>query len=191
MKKIFGIISAAVLLASGLLFTSCGDEEVTEVLAGPKNTWCRMPVSYKNSDSDTTPTEANLYAYFYYTDSNKTIGSTTFPAGLNIVVTYANSSSSSIISGLTENTFIMKTFAKNGTTSVNDDGDSGSTITVSNARAKWAAIYWGKDELRESSNKSTSAPSAVQNGTNISEGLDFTNFSWKRLLANYLLSVLE
>lgn len=187
MKKIFGIISATLLLASGLLFTSCGDEEVTEVLAGPTNTWCRMAVDYKNSESDDS--SSPLYAYFYYTDSAKTISGKNIPAGLTIVLTARTEDTGTVTSGLlsalTSNTYLMKTFPKDGNAEV-DEGDSSYTFT--GTREKWSAIYWAKKELRE--NRNVEVPSQLS-GTGVDWSAVKNNFSWKRLLANYLLSVLD
>lgn len=187
MKKFLSIFASIALLAGGFMFTGCGDE-VTEVLAGPTNTWCKMPVTYKNSDEATE--SANLYAYFYYATSDKTIGKADLKEGLNVVIT-GQESTNSLISQLTSSTFILKSFAKDTDTTVSDSSSDTDVIKVNGSLAKWSAIYWAKDELRKAENKSTTAPTAVQSGTNLGEGISLENFSWKRILANYLLSILD
>ena len=201
MKKIFMIISAALLLAGAGFFTGCKEgDEITQGLAGPKNTWCNMPVSYTNSDGGQT---AALYAYFYYTDTDVSSTSTsatalksgiTIPAGLTIVITAAPSTGtdgvSSIINGLTSSAYIIKTFPKNSETTA-DTGDE--SYTFKGSLEKWSAIYWAKDDLRKSDNKSATPPYQLTNSGN-GTALAWDNikeqFSWKRLLANYLLSIL-
>ncbi len=189
MKKIFTILTAALLAATGFLFTSCEDEEVTEVLAGPTNTWCKMPVSYSVSDDESNQT-ANLYAYFYYTDTDVTINNKTLQAGLNLIVTAADDNTNSIINTLTTSAYIHKNFAKDTDTEVGDSDTDTEVIKVNGSRAKWAAIYWAKEDLRKSENKSANPPTAFKTGTELSAE-NLTNFSLKRLLANYLLSILD
>lgn len=91
---------------------------------------------------------------------------------------------------MTDSVYFLKTFPKDEETSVPDSSDS-SVIKVNGSRAKWSAIYWGKDELHDAKNKTTTAPEIVQNGTPITELTNIQNFSLKRLLANYLLTLLE
>ncbi len=188
MKKFFTILSTLALFVTGFMFTGC-DEEVVEVLAGPTNTWCKMPVTYKNSDDSNT--SANLYAYFYYTDYDTTVSNKSLAAGLHIVVTAADDNASSLISGLTSSVYLIKSFPKDQDTTVSDSDSDTDVITVNGARAKWSAIYWAKDELNEAENKSKNPPSAFANGSDLAQGVTLENFSWKRLLANYLLSILE
>lgn len=187
MKKVFKILSAAALLASSIVLGSCSeDDEIVQVLQGPANVWCKMPVDYKNSDDSDT---ANLYAYFYYTENDTTVSGKPLPAGLSVVVT-AKGDTDSIISDLKNNTYLIKSFPKDETTTVGDSEDDTATITFNGSRAKWTAIYWAKDPLREAANKSTTPPSQLS-GTELSAD-DIKNvFSWKKLLANYLLSILE
>lgn len=187
MKKFSKILIGIALLVSGFIFSSCqqGDEitEVKEILAGPKNTWCRMPVSYKNSDS---ASEASLYAYFYYTENSVTQGRVTLEPGLTIVITTKdNQDQSSIISGLVSGAYILKTFPKDSSVSV-DDGDTSNSFTGS--REKWSAIYWAKDELRS---RTYSMPTQLNGNGGLNWDSIKETFSWKRLLANYLLSILD
>ncbi len=188
MKKVFKILSAVALLASSLVLGSCSeDDEIVQVLQGPANVWCKMPVDY-TSDSDSSST-ANLYAYFYYTENDTTVSGKTLPAGLSIVVT-ARGDSDSLISGLTSNTYLFKNFPKGEATTVGDSDDDTAAISFNGSRAKWTAVYWGKDPLHEKSNQSTTPPSQLS-GKELSIDEIKNVFSWKKLLANYLLSILE
>ena len=188
MKKVFKILSAAALFAASLVLGSCSeDDEIVQVLQGPANVWCKMPVDY-TSDSDSSST-ANLYAYFYYTENDTTVSGKTLPAGLSVVVT-ARGDTDSIISELKNNTYLIQSFPKDETKTIGDSEDDTASINVNGSRAKWTAIYWAKDPLREAANKSTTPPSQLS-GTELSAD-DIKNvFSWKKLLANYLLSILE
>ena len=197
MKKFMTLISALVILGCGIVFSGCeeGDEIVNE-LAGPTQTWCSMPIEYKNADDSLS--SANLYAHFYFTstDVNSTSTAaaalkkgTTIPAGLTIVVTAA-SDASSVISGLTNNAYIMKTYPLDQEVAA-DDTDS--SFKVTGSREKWSAIYWMKSELRQADNQSKNPPSQLSNngsGTNLEWDSIKDQFSWKRLLANYLLNSL-
>ena len=189
MKKVFKILSAVALFAASLVLGSCSeDDEIVQVLQGPANVWCRMPVEYKNSDDSDT---ANLYAYFYYTETAKKIGSADLPAGLSIVITANTTSQSSIIEGLTESAYILKKFPKDESTTVGDSDDDTAAITFNGSRAKWTAIYWGKDPLHQSANQSSNAPTQLTSGIPLDANEIKDCFSWKRILANYLLSILE
>ncbi len=196
MKKITKILAACILAASALCMTGCqeGDEIVNE-LAGPAKKWCSMPVEYKNSDEAQA---ANIYVHFYWSSTDTTSTSNaakalkkgyTIPAGLTIVIT-AVSDASSIISGLTNSAYIIKTFPLDGEVAA-DDTDS--TYKVSGTRDKWSAIYWLKSDLRQADNQDSNPPSQLTNnggGTELSWDSIKNEFSWKRLIANYLLNSL-
>ena len=188
MKKVFKILSAVALLAASIVLGSCSeDDEIVQVLQGPANVWCRMPVDY-TSDSDSSGT-ANLYAYFYYTENDTTVSGKPLPAGLSVVIT-ARGDTDSIISKLKNDTYLIKSFPKDETTTVGDSNDDTAAISFNGSRAKWTAVYWGKDPLHEKSNQSTTPPSQLS-GTELSIDEIKNVFSWKKLLANYLLSILE
>lgn len=206
MKKISLMISAAIFAVAGFFLAGCEEsDDVTEVLAGPTNTWCKMPVTYTSETTNTTTAQtASLYAYFYYTASSVTIKSDlTLEPGLHVVITRNSSdenNDASFISTLTENKYILKSFLKNESsdedkdnegTEVKDSDSDSSPIHVNGSRAQWASIYWGKKALRQTTNQSKTAPTEVLNGTEITDLSELKNFSLKRLLAKYLLTLLE
>ncbi|MBQ0050989.1 MAG: hypothetical protein KBT11_02870 [Treponema sp.] len=183
MKKLTKILAALVLAAASLVMSGCSDE-VTEVLAGPTNTWCRMPVSYKNTNSDANSSE--LYAYFYYATSNKTIGKAELKKGLNVVVT--TKGSDTLFGSLTSSLYILKSFDEDKTTDISESSSDAEVFKFVGSRAKWSAIYWAKEDLQK--NKGIE-PSQIKTTTPLTDLSKLENFSLKRLLANYLLSVLE
>ena len=191
MKNIFTIVTAAVLLFASSFMTSCSSEDL-ESLA-PSNTWCEMPVDWDDDGS------SNLYVAMIYNENTLTgqSGSSnlksglTFEPGITIVV-FAKTEIKKL--GMSAGTYTFKTFPSN-TDTVTDDGE---TYTFKGSRAKWAAIYWSKAALRDanSQNEHPKAPGAITNSSTYvqlsgDELKTFKeNFSWKKLLANYLLGSL-
>lgn len=160
-KKIISLI----FILCGLLFSSCGSEDLGNALAAPANVWYRTSISYDGTD---------LYAYFYYTDNPINVGKENLISGLTIVVTGNEGSWAS-------NDYVLQTFPKNSSKTVGSGSD---TYTFTGSHEKWSAIYWSNQKLRQ--NKGIK-PSQIENGTKINED---GKFSWKRLLADYLLSTL-
>lgn len=167
----------------------CSDGEKNEILGmiAPSNTWCSKDVTYKKTDDGSA--SAALHVTFYYTDTAIAKSSSDegpkeeIPAGITVLITLKDGGSNSLISGLTKTAYIMKTFPKDSDTAL--DGDSSSTFK--GTFEKWAAIYRLSTDLQ--TNKSTTIPGALRNDTNYT-GLNWDeikeNFSWKRLLVNYL-----
>lgn len=199
MKKMLKLLAVAAMIACGLMMTGCqeGDEILNE-LAGPTQTWCNMPISYSNSNGGET---AALYVHFFYSDTEVKSTSTsanalkkdiTIPAGLTIVITSANNDQSSVIAGLTANAYIMKTFPKDQEVAIGDNGEADPDgFKITGSREKWSAIYWMKKDLRD--NQEKNPPSQLSNGgagTNLDWETIKNQFSWKRLLADYLLGSL-
>lgn len=195
MKKLTKTFAALVLLLCGFVLAGCTEEE-TEILMGPENTWCRMPVTY-TSDSDSSSI-ADLYVWCYYTATEvKGTGAAgglksgiTLPAGITMVV-IPQTDASSVISGLVNNTYIIKTFEKDTATTGLDSTDT--SYSFKGSKAAWTALYWGKSDLRVSSNQTKSAPPVLQSSSSTELSWDSikSSFSWKKLLANYLLNSLE
>lgn len=196
MKKIFTILACAVTLLSGMMFVGCTEED-KDLLMGPEGVWCDMPITYKNSEGGEV---ANLYVYCIYTSTDITSTSTgasylkngtTIPAGITFVVT-AKTDQSSVISGLTEGQYVMKNFPLNGDADYesDDDGSDSTKITFKANRAWWTALYYLKADLRKSDHQSVNPPAGLTNGgykAPLTWDTVKAEFSWKRLLANYLL----
>ena len=176
MKKLFALFSSLALVAAGLLFSGCTDE-----VALGANYW------YK----DTYEKENNtLVMYYYYTETEQKPSGlrsdvSSIPAGLTVIL---HNNSSSTVMGIANNSFIMKTFA-NGTT-VGDDGEESSDGFTMSA-SKWDAFYLAMAAKKPTvlATQTTTLPPDLQKGysfTNISDGFDFANLSWKSVLISLL-----
>lgn len=177
MKKLTGIIAA--FLIAGIFFSGCTPED-KELLLGPENTWCKTELSYKNADGEAETT--SLEVWVYYTDSEKTESGKTLKPGLTVVLACKDRSGNTALSKALDRCYVMKTFEKDKT-----DSDL-EGVDWKSSRAAWATLYWAKPDFRKSVNQKTK-------NLFLSEGSelgDFSsikdNFSWKRLLATYLLS---
>ena len=190
LKKISWIFAA---VACVFMLSACSEEDA-EALFGPENTWCCMDVEYKNSDETTA---ATVKVWCYYTDTAVTGTGTnngmksgiTLPAGITFVVT-TELASGSPITGLTSSTYILKSFPKDTDTTGLDETDT--TYSFKGSKAVWASLYWLKSDLRKTDNqleKNAILPLLASSGggTELTWDSVKSTFSWKKLLANYLL----
>lgn len=189
MKKISVLVAA--LFAGAMMFVGAGCDQADDIkdLIAPSKTWCSTDVTYKKADADTASTA--LHVSFFYTDTAIAKSSSSdgykrdIPAGLTILVTLKNGGTNNLITQLTNTTYIIKSFPKDEDTTGLEDGDT--TTKFKGNFAAWGAIYRLKSDLQN--DKSTSVPGALRNDTNYTE-LNWDeikeNFSWKRLLVNYL-----
>ena len=193
MNKIFGF--AAVLLC-GLFFAGCSEEDskVLDDLTGPADTWCTMPVTYAASENGTSSTTLNV-SFYYASKEVKPNGLSTglrtdiesIPKdSISVLVTLGSGKNNSLLTTLTDTKYLFKSFG-----SVKElTSASGTSYEYSNMKLFWKAIYLKNyDEL--SKNQSTSIPKHLQKSTQSTCLSDLENFSWKRLLAAYLLNSLE
>ena len=192
MNKIFGF--AAVLLC-GLFFAGCSEEDskVLDDLTGPSDTWCTMPVTYA-SENGTSSTTLNV-SFYYASKEVKPNGSSTglrsdigsIPEGsISVLVTLDSGKNNSLLTTLTKTQYLFKSFG-----SVKElTSESGTSYEYSNMKLFWKAIYLKNyDEL--SKDQRTGIPAQLQKSTQSTCLSDLENFSWKRLLAAYLLNSLE
>ena len=196
MNKIFGF--AAVLLC-GLFFAGCSEEDskILEYLTGPAATWCTMPVTYASENGSASTT---LNVSFYY--ASKEVKPNGLSTGLrtdiesipkdsiSVLVTLGSGKNNSLLTTLTDTKYLFKSFG-----SVNDlTSASGTSYEYSNMKLFWKAIYLqNRNEL--SNDKNTGIPAQLRKATQYTytrvSDIDLKNFSWKRLLAAYLLNSLE
>lgn len=186
MKKISVLVAA--LFAGAMMFVGAGcNADDADAILGPTNTWCETSYKYGGSE-DANP----IYIDVIYSDSdlNGTEGSanlkngTTLPAGITVVV-FAKAEIKSL--GMSANTYIMKTFPKNGSDNNSEDNSS---FSITGSRAKWTAMYLAKADLRKTTTqlKHPSAPAPLTNGGGYTKLTDIPkNFSWKSIIADYLL----
>lgn len=196
MKKLNCILAVAAFFLCGVVLGGCSEDDVN-ALSGPENTWCRMAVKYSN-ESDASKT-ADLFVWCYYSDTvvkgtgaaNGLKANINLPAGLTFVVIPVQDASS-VITGLVQNAYIMKTFEKD--VEINNLDGTDTAYSFKGSKAKWTALYWGKADLRKTENQSSNPPYVLQQGVS-STTLEWesikNSFSWKRLLATYLLNNLE
>ena len=194
MNKIFGL--AAVLLC-GLFFAGCSEEDskVLDDLTGPSDTWCTMPVTYAASENGTSSTTLNV-SFYYASKEVKPNGSLTglrsdigsIPEGSISVLVTLGSGTNSLLTALTKTQYLFKSFG-----SVNElTSASGTYYEYSDMKLLWKAIYL-KNREALSKDQSTAIPAQLQKSTQYTYSCvyDLENFSWKRLLAAYLLNSLE
>jgi len=194
MKRFLNFMAALALVAGSFMLAGCdAAEELADELTGPENTWCELPVYVTASKANGD--DPDLYLEFIYVpeDYTGTTGSTnldkdiTLEAGITVL---AHASVDITSLGMSAGSYTMKTFAINATDNDSDDNDS---YTFAGTKAKWTAIYWAKEELRDTSTQIVlpKAPAPVCNGTGYTALSDFSKFNWKTLLTTYLLNSLE
>lgn len=192
MNKIFGF--AAVLIC-GLFFAGCSEEDskVLDDLTGPADTWCTMPVTYAASENGSASTTVNV-SFYYASKEVKPNGSLTglrsdiesIPEGSISVLVTLGSGTNSLLTALTDTKYLFKSFG-----SVSElTSASGTSYEYSDMKLFWKAIYL-KNREALSKDQSTSIPKHLQKSTQSTCLSDLENFSWKRLLAAYLLNSLE
>lgn len=176
MKKLTGIISVMFLLV-GIFFSGCTQED-KDLLLGPENTWCKTDLSYRNAAGDAETT--SLEVWVYYTDSEKTENGKKLKPGLTLVLVCKGGNTT--LSNALGNCYVMKTFEK-------DKSDSDlEGVDWKSSRAAWASLYWAKADFRKSANQQSTNP-FLYTGSELGDFSSIKdNFSWKRLLASYLLS---
>lgn len=189
MKKFFAIL-ASVALSLGFL-AGCSEEDE---LGAPTETWVEKDYSYTDDNGKTS----QLTCYFMFTESgysNSSLknvpensqngSSTTIKPGLTVVIVPSASADTSvtgtIISELADNKFICKTFGMGS----NDESGYSFEMTY----AKWNVFYYANISAFLSNDQLKNPPTPLKT-TGYTELTDFSNFSWKRLLANYLLGSL-
>lgn len=184
MKKVFQVLSIFLVLVT-MAFSFMGCDEINEI--APDNTWCELPVSVSNDS------EPNLYLEIIYCpeDYTGTAGSKnldkdiTLRAGITVLA-FADVEISSL--GMSAGTYTYKTFPINATENDADDNDS---YSFAGTKSKFTTIYLAKSNLRNSDTQITlpSAPTPICNSNgNYTKLGDFSKFSWKQILANYILN---
>lgn len=158
------------------------------------DTWCTMPVTYATSENGTSSTTLNV-SFYYASKEVKPNGSLTglrsdigsIPEGsISVLVTLDSGKNNSLLTTLTKTQYLFKSFG-----SVKElTSASGTSYEYSNMKLFWKAIYL-KNREALSKNQSTSIPKHLQKSTQSTCLSDLENFSWKRLLAAYLLNNLE
>lgn len=200
MKKTFLLFSAMAMLLCGMIFTGCNDDD--DDFFGPSNTWCEAPITKTNEagektvigylnaiycDEDYTSTE---------TKSNCLKNGTTLKAGITVLIrlnpdaTETTNLAGTVLSGLSENKYIMKTFEKDTET---ETGTGEQKVNIKGSKGLWKAAYIFNDDLHDLDGQQDlpKAPAPVCNSSSYSDVTEtLTDFSWKTLLKEYLISTL-
>lgn len=197
MKKMNKIFGFAAVLICGLFFAGCSEEDskVLDDLTGPSDTWCTMPVTYAASENGSSSTTLNVSFYYASKEVKPNKSSTglrtdieSIPEGSISVLVTLGSGTNSLLTALTKTQYLFKSFGSVGELT----SESGTSYSYSNMKLFWKAIYLkNREALRK--DQSTAIPAQLQKSTQYtySSVSDLENFSWKRLLAAYLLDSLE
>lgn len=200
MKKTFFLFSAMAMLLCGLIFTGCNEDD--DDFFGPSNTWCEAPITKTNEagektiigylnaiycDEDYTSTE---------TKTNCLKKETTLKAGITVLIrlnpdaTEQDNLTGTVLSGLSKDKYIMKTFEKDTET---ETGDGEQKVTIKGSKGLWKAAYIFNDDLHDSDAQLDlpKAPAPVCNSSSYEDVTEtLKDFSWKTLLKEYLISTL-
>ncbi len=176
MKKIITIMTAAAVLLSAILFTSCGvAEAIKDTVESSYNKWYKyksssqinIPVlNASDADSDTTTestdTLKNAEIYFYFNPDS----------GLTVAVQSVTSQDVEMLNGLIGTTVDFVIGSKKEF-SLNDFG-----------KVKWTAL-WSSGKIEKAS-----APKIVTNPDQciLLDAENKPKIQWRKFLANYLLN---
>ena len=188
MKKIFSLLSAALLLAGSLAFTGC--DEVADEILGNTGTWFKYNVTYNEEEGGTGG--STLTCYLLYTDSvykNSELSvnaytnedNTGIAPGLTVVVT---NDSNSTIGKIANTSYAIHTFEKGKpATSASNSDTYGEFSNFSISSTLWHSLYVLKyNDLKRVSGIPTQISKGVQNTYK-----PVQDFSWKRILGQILL----
>lgn len=201
MKKILTIIAASLALASGLLLSSCSDDD--DEFFGPSNTWCEAPITKENSDGtkETLGYIAAIYCDEDYesngTGSSQLKTGEKLEAGITVVIWGDASASNdtlanSILKGLSNTTYIRKTFPKSNDTEISDGTADSSMVKVRGSRTVWSAAYIFNKDLHnvETQENLPNAPTPLVSSSYSDASNALKDFSWKTVLKQYLINSL-
>ena len=188
MKKIFSLLSAALLFAGSVAFTGCDEaNEIFDEVLENKGVWFEYNVQYGDEGS-----ESSLICYVLYSDSeyknndlsSKAAENQTLPAGLTLVV---KNDSGNPVGQLANNTYAIHTFEKGkkvseATTTEGDDLTTFSKFEVGSGL--WNAFYlYNVKTLKRTTGVPPVLLKSMQNTfTPITSG-----FKWKKVLAQMLV----
>ena len=195
MKKFTKIMSIATVLLCGLMIMGCGDtaDRLKDALSGPKDTWFRKEITYKTgSGADEKSTELvvfMLYSEDGYTSTELKSDVTVEPGLTVVVISKDQSSSNPVISDLTEGKYLMKIFSNIQETEVEggtDDETSSEAKSIKMSTTKWNLIYNSVSNLE----KVTGVINPLQKDSAWKKIEKPNSFSWKKIMANYMLDQL-
>lgn len=183
MKKISFIFVLMTLFFG--LFNSCELDD--DDFIGPKNKWCCKEFQYTDDEGNTSCVDC----YFLYSDGTYSPASTLVDnnnfdfteEGLTVV---AIPRLDTPLYSKLNNKYVVKTF-KAGT-KYNDDGEENASGKFSMRSTLWTAICVLNPSLVSTASKAVPQPLKVNSG--YTELTDLTNFSWKKITAQFLVDKL-
>lgn len=177
MKKYVKLFVAAAVLLCGMIFTGCKD--LRELFAAPQDEWFMRQVTYTRSGK-----EATLNVFVRYSDDDFTTeNDIPIESGLTVVVT-AYTDAHNILTELADDRYIMKTFSNidtNTITATEDDSNKNS-VSFKMSSTKWDIMY---NLIAMESYGNRIPPFDKTQHYQIVNSIE--NFSWKEILADYLI----
>ena len=184
MKKISFIFVLMTLFFG--LFNSCELDD--DDFIGPKNKWCNKEFQYTNEEEETSYVDCYfLYSDGTYSPASTLVDNTNFDftvEGLTVVA--IPRPKSPLYSKLGDNKYVVKTFRAG--TKYNDDGEENPSGKFSMHSTLWTAICVLNPSLVSTASKDVPQPLKVNSG--YTELADLTNFSWKKITAQFLVDKL-
>ena len=188
MKRFVKIISIAALFVCGMMMTGCAAaNNIKEALSGPKDTWFSREINYKpTTSSEGMP----LVVYMRYSDSEYTghikTGNITLQSGLNVIIIAKDQNiTSPIVDGLIGGKFLLANFSDAQPSTVEggtDDGEDTTVKTIKMSTTKWNLLYNSVTMVNEGPSLDIFGQNSLWEKMNKPE-----SFSWKKIMANYLL----
>ena len=184
MKKISFIFVLMTLFFG--LFNSCELDD--DDFIGPKNKWCYKEFQYTDEEGKSSFVDCYfLYSDGTYSPSSTLVDNTKFDftvEGLTVVA--IPRLDSPLYSTLGNNKYVVKTFRAGK--KYNDDGEENASGKFSMHSTLWTAICVLNPSLV--SNASKAVPQPLKANSGYTELTDLTNFSWKKITAQFLVDKL-
>lgn len=166
MKKFFVLIAVVfcAILLTGCLF----DIEAT------KDTWFCREFNYGESE---------VKCYFYYSDSGFDYADMRddFEIGPGMTIIVLPTEGSPLVESIGEEHFIIKTWERGASLDIGENEDGTPARTINMSDNIWKLLYIGII-----GNSHCSTPAVLSDTETRTPLEDFTNFSWKKMLAQFL-----
>lgn len=196
--KLFSVISLAVTMLCGMIFTGC-NSGVIEELTGPTNKWCNTTVEMPNKDGNSNY-KLDIYCYYATQEKSVQIGNsserTTLKKGLNVVISVVDNTPSSTIteifgtvtSGKTP--YVLKTFEE-GSSSMTVEADDGTQKSLTLKKSVWNILYLANkwESYSDSTVPFTKNCGSYESAGDLTENFNMSKIL-KKLAANKLLELL-
>lgn len=192
--RLFSVISLAVAMLCGMIFTGC-NSEVIEELTGPTNKWCNTTVEMPNKDGNSNY-KLDIYCYYATQEKSVQIGhgseKTTLKKGLNVVISSVDNGNSDIFNAVTsgKTPYVLKTFEE-GSTSMTAEANDGTQKSLTLKKSVWNILYLANkwDFYSDSTVPFTKNYGSYESAGDLKENFSMSKIL-KKLAANKLLELL-